>query len=273
MALQIHDQSALRRFPEIPLVRTYAVLDDMERRYREGGHSMHAVYAYRQSIAAHIGDQAAADDWYQRWIITSRDNLSDCAGCDPTSKAHWLASQGRDDEAIAVAEPVLGGRLNCTEQPQSILTTLLMPYARTGRVEAAADAHRRAYRVIRSNLADLDQIATHLLFLATTGNEARGLEVLKRHLPWLDAAPSPAEAMEFAAVGALLLRRLREAGHGSITLHRPAHGDRPAADVDAVALERTLHDQALEIAARFDARNGTDRQTSLRRGAAGRARA
>src|SRR6185369_5666984 len=185
-----HMISAMRRFPEIPLDRTHAVLDDMERRFRAGGHSLHAVYAYRQSIAAHVGDQAAADDWYQRWITAPRDQLSDCVGCDPTSRAHWLAAQGRDEDAIAVAEPVLGGRLTCVEQPQSILTTLLLPYARTGRHDAAADAHRRAYRALRSNAAELGQIAIHLQFLANTGNAARGLELVRRHLPWLDAAPS-----------------------------------------------------------------------------------
>src|SRR5262249_39474154 len=34
----------LVRFPEIPLDHTLAVVDDMERRWREGGHSLHAVY-------------------------------------------------------------------------------------------------------------------------------------------------------------------------------------------------------------------------------------
>jgi tetratricopeptide (TPR) repeat protein len=267
-----HMISAMRRFPEIPLDRTHAVLDDMERRFRAGGHSLHAVYAYRQSISAHVGDQAAADDWYQRWITAPRDQLSDCVGCDPTSRAHWLAAQGRDEDAIAIAEPVLGGRLTCVEQPQSILTTLLLPYARTGRHDAAADAHRRAYRALRSNAAELGQIAIHLQFLANTGNAARGLELVRRHLPWLDAAPSPGEAMDFAAAAALVLRRTREAAAegtlangpataSGLTVHRPAHRDRPAADVGIAELELTLHDEALAIAARFDARNGTQRQS------------
>ncbi len=253
--------SALRRFPEIPLSRTYAALDDMERRYRSGGHSMHAVYAYRQSIAAHVGDVDEAEKWFQKWNTAARDGLSDCAGCDPTSKAHWLASQHRDEEAIAVAEPVLGGKLTCVEQPQSILTTLLLPYARTGRDDSARDAHRRAYRVMRSNLADFGQISVHLTFLALTGNENLAREILIRHLPWLDVAPSPADEMDFAAAGALVLRRLREAGHGATTVHRPAHGSRAAADLSVADLEATLVATATDLASRFDARNGTGEQS------------
>ena len=33
--------NSLTRFPEVPLARTYAVLDDMERRYRETGPARH----------------------------------------------------------------------------------------------------------------------------------------------------------------------------------------------------------------------------------------
>ena len=43
---------SLTTFPEVPLDRTYAVLDDMQRRYQAGGHSLHAVYQYRWLVAA-----------------------------------------------------------------------------------------------------------------------------------------------------------------------------------------------------------------------------
>ena len=48
----------------------------------------------------------------------------------------------------------LAGRLSCTEQPQTILSGLMVPYLRTGRLEEAADAHRRSYRLMRGKLAD-----------------------------------------------------------------------------------------------------------------------
>ncbi|WP_213455741.1 hypothetical protein [Rhizomonospora bruguierae] len=253
--------SALTKFPEVPLERTYAVLEDMERRYRDGGHSMHAVFANRHSVAEHIGDAAAADGWYEKWCAAPRDELSDCAGCDPTSKAWHLVNRARDGEAVALAEPVLAGRFTCTEQPQSILATLLLPYLRTGRRDEARDAHRRSYRLIRGDLANLADIGTHVWFCAVTGNEARGLEIVQRHLDWLERAPSPYAAMEFGASAALLLRRLAAGGHGGLTVHRRANGDRPAADLPVEALAEELAGAAAAIAARFDARNGTEYQS------------
>jgi hypothetical protein len=66
--------NALPAFPEVPLARTYAVVDDMERRYRTGGHSLHAVYRQRWGIAHHVGDAAAADEWYEKWSAAPRED-------------------------------------------------------------------------------------------------------------------------------------------------------------------------------------------------------
>jgi tetratricopeptide (TPR) repeat protein len=67
--------------------------------------------------------------------------------------------------------------------------------------------------------------------------------------------------MEFAAGAALLLRRLASAGHGTLIVHRPAYGDRPAAEVPVTVLAEELTTTARELAARFDARNGTPTQS------------
>ncbi|SFN77673.1 hypothetical protein SAMN04489713_1038 [Actinomadura madurae] len=253
---------ALTLFPEIPLDRTYAVLDDMERRYLAGGHSPQAVYRRRHLVARHIGD-GTADDWYAKWRAARRDELSDCEGCDPTGMVNHLVETGRHEEAAEIAAPVLAARLTCNEQPQSIRTAMMPVFLRTGRPEQAADAHRRAYRVHRSRLADLSDIADHLEFCAVTGNEARGLEIVQRHLGWLDRAPSAHAEMRFAAAAALVLDRVAAAGHGAATVRRPAADGRPAADVPLPDLREELRTRATDLADRFDARNGTSRQGDL----------
>ncbi|MFV2176157.1 tetratricopeptide repeat protein [Actinomadura sp. LOL_011] len=251
--------NALTKFPEIPLDRTRAVLDDMERRYRAGGHSLQAVYHYRCAVARHVGDGTALD-WFAKWRAAERDDLSDCAGCDPTGMMYQLIDAGRYEEALEVAAPVLGAELTCSEQPQGVQTALMQVYLRTGRPDEAADMHRRAYRVNRTQLADLADIGEHLEFCGLTGNEARGLEILERHLGWLDRAPNPHAAMRFAASAALVLGRASAAGHGAATLRRPAAGERAAADVPVDGLRAELAAFATDLAARFDARNGTSRQ-------------
>ncbi|TDC39850.1 hypothetical protein, partial [Micromonospora sp. KC213] len=259
--------NAMLKFPELPLDRTRAVLDDMERRYRDTGHTPQAVHKHRYLVARHVGAHDEAAEWYRRWLTTPRDALSDCAGCDPTTQVQHLIEVGRPDEAVALAEPVLSGRLHCTEQPQAILTALLPAYLGTDRRDAARDAHREAYRRLRANLSDLWDIADHVEFCTVTGNGARALELVERHLDWLDRAPTPAAAMHFAAAAAAALRQ----APGGLTVHRRAFGDRPAGEVPVDTLADELAGAATALAARFDARNGTRHQSELidRRLAAG----
>jgi tetratricopeptide (TPR) repeat protein len=250
--------SAMTRFPQVPLERTQAVLDDMERRYRESGHSLQAVHKHRYLVADHVGQADEAAQWFERWQATPRDGLSDCAGCDPTTVAEYLNERGRYADTIALAEPVLAGRLSCSEQPQNILSNLMVAYLRTGEEAKAADAHRRSYRLERTKLADLWDIGGHIGFCARTGNEHRGLEILQRHIDWLEKAPSPGAEMFFAADAALLLRRLTELGHGELTIRRAGRDD-----ITAAELAPEMAARARELATRFDARNGTDRQSRL----------
>ncbi|UOX92894.1 hypothetical protein MUY14_20560 [Amycolatopsis sp. FBCC-B4732] len=245
---------SMATFPEVPLDRTRAVLDDMERRYRAAGYTMNPVHQYRAVLARHVGDRETAAEQYRLWSAAPRGQMSDCVGCEPSDKVAHLNWLGRYAEAAQVAEPVLGGEFSCVEQPQHILTELLLPYVHIGRYDDAVQAHRRAYRAMRHDPAQLQSIATHLAFCALTGNHARGLDLVERHLGWLEAPPTPYAEQEFAAAAALNLRLVAEGGHGDAPVRR-AGGTTTVAE-----LRDELAGRALEIAARFDARNGTAEQ-------------
>ncbi|MGW0804584.1 hypothetical protein [Nonomuraea sp. NPDC002799] len=246
---------SVRRFPEIPLPRALALQEEMERRYRQAGDLMHAVHAARCNLAWHLGDEAGVAEWFHRWRTTPRDRLSNCQACDIGSQAFILAGLGRDEEAVAIAEPVVSGRFTCRSQPQSILCVLLPIYVRTGRLDAAAEAHRRAYRLVQGKVPYLDDVGDHLRFCARTGNEARGLEILERELPLLERPPSPDQAAWFMMGATLVLRRLEETGHTALTVRRSG------ADVPVPVLRAEMEAGARAIAARFDARNGNDVHT------------
>lgn len=245
--------NAMTRFPEIPLDRTYAVLDDMERRYRVAGHTLNPVHQRRELIARHVGDADTAAEQYRLWCAAPRGEMSDCAGCEPTSKVNHLAWLRRDEEAVAVAMPVLDGALNCYVQPHTIQTSLLFPYLRSGRHAEAADAHRRAYRAIQADRTKLPTLATHLEFCASTGNHARGLDLVERHLGWLTDPPTPWADLMFSTSAALVLRLVAEAGHGDVPVRR-SDGQ---AETPVSALREELADRAVALARRFDERNGT----------------
>ncbi|GAA1552285.1 hypothetical protein [Kribbella lupini] len=242
--------NTLTKFPEVPLDRTYAVLDDMERRWRVGGHSPHAVHQHRWQVAAHIGDDETAAEQFRLWSTSPRDDLSDCIGCDPTSKVLHLTTTGQTAEAVALSVGVLDGQLTCNEQPQQMLTTLLPAYVAEGMYTEAVDAHRRAYRILRNQPGELSAYADHIRFCARTGNLPRAVELIERHLPDLADSPSPLATMDFAAAASHALSRV------DLRIRRSS-----SEDVDSAQLAEELAQQALALAAQFDERNGTKRQS------------
>jgi tetratricopeptide (TPR) repeat protein len=244
--------STLTKFPEVPLDRAYAVLDDMERRWRQGGHSMHAVHQHRWLVAHHIGDADTAAEQFRLWSTAPRDDLSDCVGCDPTSKVHHLTSVGRTADAVALAVSVLDGQLTCAEQPQQMLTALLPAYVAEGMYSEAVDAHRKAYRILRGRVGELSEHADHVVFLARTGNELKAVELIERHATELADPPSPYAEMVFAAAASLALSRV----DGGLMIRQPGE------TIAAAELADRLAARALELAAQFDARNGTTHRSN-----------
>ncbi|MEV6205827.1 hypothetical protein [Kitasatospora sp. NPDC051914] len=254
---------SVQQFPDVPLGRTLDLLDDMERRYRRGGHSMHAVLQHRGLVAESLGDLEQAQDFYEQMALTRRDGLSDCSGCVPSSQVRTLVALGRDEEAIRIGEPAR--RSGCTEQPQWINSELLLPYVRTGLGEQAAEAHRSAYRRIRDNPHHLGELASNVLFCVYSGNLGRGLDLVERHLSWLDRARTPFAEMEFAAAAAAVLSAVEAGGEGASTLRFPAVEGRRRPDARVADLAAELRARALSVAARFDTRNGNTYQSTRMR--------
>ncbi|MFE7226592.1 hypothetical protein ACFU7D_17485 [Nocardioides sp. NPDC057577] len=245
--------AALTLFPEVPMDQAMAVLADMERRFRAGGHSMFAVHQLRLAILQHLGEREEAAEEHRLWGLTQRDDLSDCAACVPSAEVDYLTWVGRHEDAIRIGDPVLRGQASCSEQPQGLMTDLLPAYVATGRLDEAASAHRRAYQALRNDRGSLGSIGRHIEFLARTGNAGHALAIIERHVGWLDAADTPSAEMHFAAHASHALGRLPEGtavrDHGVI---------RPAAELAAELSER-----ARALAARFDARNGNSHVSEL----------
>ena len=126
----------LSQFPAVPLDRTVALLDDMQRRYQAGGHSLHAVYQHRGLVAVHLGDLPAAGHWFEEMVTARRDGLSDCRHCVPSSHVSYLVAAGRFEEAIDVGTPYTSG--GCTEQPQWMLSELLSAYLHTSAIQVVS---------------------------------------------------------------------------------------------------------------------------------------
>lgn len=238
--------------PHIPLAAIEKWQAEMEYRYRLAGHSERAVRQSEFRIARHIGDLARAERAYTAWQSADRDEMSDCRACELHLQGVWQAHRGQDEAAIEGWQPVLGGELTCAHEPHAVLASSLLPLLRLGRPDEARANHLRGYRMVRAMESMRAAVAQHVEFCALTGNEARGLEILAQHPEHFTATGDPDSLMDHLAVTALLTGRLTALGLGARPVPGPAGREWTAAELHDHARSR-----ALDLARRFDERNGT----------------
>ncbi|WP_369228274.1 tetratricopeptide repeat protein [Streptomyces sp. R39] len=238
--------------PHVPLASIEKWLGEMEHRYRLAGHSERAVRSAEFSVAGHIGDLPRAERAYAAWLAADRDRMADCPACELHGQGGWQLRNGRDAEALEVWGPVLEGEYSCAHEPHTVLASSLAPLLRLGRLDEARAHHLRGFRLVRPMESMRGAYADHVEFCALTGNEARGLELLAERPAYFTDTGQPRSRMEFLTVVTLLMDRLTELGLGGQRVPGPAGRAWTAGELAGHARAG-----ALELAARFDARNGT----------------
>ncbi|WP_329196745.1 MULTISPECIES: hypothetical protein [unclassified Streptomyces] len=246
--------TAIGNSPDIPLESAAGWLEDMERRYRIAGYSERPVREAEMWLADATGDDERAERAFRAWRGTDRDQMSDCHACEDNSQGQYAVLRGDDAQALDVWKYVLEGQRVCAEEPHRVLATSLLPLLRVGRFDEARSHHLRGYRLVRGNESLLPSVGKHIEFCALTGNESRGLEILAEHAPHMSPLGNDRDQLVFHGGVLVLLRRLRELGHGqspAVAYDGRLHS---VSELYEILLAGSLH-----TARRFDARNGTTR--------------
>ncbi|MDN0196721.1 hypothetical protein [Streptomyces sp. S.PNR 29] len=249
---------ALRQLPEMPLTSLRQWLTEMRDRYEKAGLGLQPYYGQAYQLAAHVGEDTTLA--YELWAGRTRTRLSDCEACEICQRARHHLRAGDDERALRIWEPVLAGKESCQEEPARSFSYALLPLLRTDRTDRARELHLAGYRGCRRNPSMSGEVGRHLEFCALTGNEARGLELLAENRNLFDEVDSPLDQLDFLTGVEVLLQRVELLGHGEL----PAAGY--AGRTWTVAgLRAEVRGRADDLAARFDARNGTTAHTDRRR--------
>ncbi|MEV0697070.1 hypothetical protein AB0I53_04000 [Saccharopolyspora sp. NPDC050389] len=245
-----------------------AVLADMDRRYTEAGVGRTGVVQSLFSSSVETGRLEDAERFRLELEALPRDEYSHCEACARSEFADYQQTIGDNAAAVALFDEIQEQQLSCGEEPEGNEADSLLPLLRLGRGEDAAAAHMRGYRATRGNPDNIAMIARHWVFCAVTGNEARGLALLERHIR--DQMVDPMnDRQKFAGscAAAVLLDAVTRAGQGSTPVRHsddpvlaPLLGDH-AGPWTAADLAATFWAAADRLAAAFDARNGNDFHT------------
>lgn len=257
--------ASLRSSPAFSQEQIAAVLDDMEQHYRKAGLGMSGVLTARFEDAWDAGRMDDAEALRVQLEATPRDDHSHCDACGRSQFAGFFAETDRDADAIRLVEEMIEGGFSCGEEPEHALSRVLLPYLRAGRGEEAKTAHLRSYRLAKENPDNLQIVANNIVFAAVTGNEARALSLVERHLGWLAHDGLNVDAHFGALLAfAVALDSVVAAGHGDTPVRGaeapalesffgPHEGPWSAADLAAASWAA-----AERIGAEFDRRDGTD---------------
>ncbi|MCX4702636.1 hypothetical protein OG252_42630 [Streptomyces sp. NBC_01352] len=249
---------ALRQLPEIPLASLRQWLTEMRDRYEKADLGLQPYYGQAYVLAAHVGEDTTLA--YELWASRTRTRLSDCEACEICERALYHLAAGDDERALSTWEPVLAGKESCQEEPARSVSHALLPLLRTGRADRARELHLAGYRSCRRNPSMSQEVGRHLEFCALTGNEARGLELLAENRSLFDEVDSPLDLLGFLTGVEVLLQRVEFLGRGELPVAGYAGRTWTVA-----GLRAEVRGRADDLAARFDARNGTTAHTDRRR--------
>ncbi|MFE6997390.1 hypothetical protein ACFVAE_15595 [Microbacterium sp. NPDC057659] len=257
--------ASLRSSPAFSQEQIAAVLDDMESHYRTAGIGMSGVLTARFEDAWDAGRMDEAEELRVRLEATPRDDYSHCDACGRSQIAGFFAATDREEEAVRLVEEMIEGGFSCGEEPEHALSRALIPYLHLGRFEEAKAAHLRSYRLAKDNPDNLVIVANNIDFAALTGNEARALTMIERHLPWLAHDQLNVDGHHAAlSTIAFALDRVTAAGHGGTPVRGadaavlvPFFGEHDGVWT-AEQLAASAWAAADRIGAAFDERDGTD---------------
>ncbi|MBE1537264.1 hypothetical protein [Actinomadura algeriensis] len=197
------------RFDFEPAGRVHRLLDELERRCPPTRPwSRYAIDDARMKLEARRGNVAEVERLWRRLRAQGPPEEHYLPAGHAASNARMWTRLGRHDLALAAAAPVLAGHVPARED-KLFESVLLLPYLHLGRLDEAVDAHRRTDAPTGMLYED---VAAHLEFCARTGNERRGMEVLRRNLHLTGLGCGYVVHMWTAAAGALLCRRVCELG-------------------------------------------------------------
>lgn len=246
-------------FPAITRARMEEMLADMERRFRAGGHSLHAVTQQRRDLLIDMHDVEGAKQAHAAHKKTKVDFLSDCRACTRANDGDYYAMLKKWKQQLKTLEPVLAGKLTCAEQPISSASKAMITMLRLGQVDEAKELQQKYVKKLKLGNDHNRMASNHITFLSLTGEPAKAKRIFEKFLPEILESVSRADRLHLFRAGVVMLDRL---GQKSKTVKLIAHPELPAPDDkglhEIAALRDWMYNDALKISRIYDARNGND---------------
>lgn len=239
--------TSLSEYPQISAEQAEAFLAEMERRFVVAGKPTSCV---AKSRFAWLGDTGnpQAEDARQAWRRAGFDEFDDCTACRTGNQMGYLVYQGRFAEAVEIAAEREG---SCNREPHHTLVYLALAHAELGQARSAADALAEARASIGDNhTASSDTVGAWFETLGRIGRLPDALALFRgdyaRFLPAHGTPQSQLRMLTHLVAGLAANADADDAPTGLTQLDEPS----------VRQFREWAHEQAADLAAQFDERNG-----------------
>ena len=244
---------AAPEFPQISREEIEGYFRMFKQRLLEQGKSLSIYYMKRCLFYLHVDRDLAAANFY-RFLDAPLDDISDGKALWYDQQAMFYLSVGQEEAAKKAAKPIFEGRMKSNALPQATYHDFIRYYLRHGRYEEALHDAAVIEGRVNGDPYYLDILGT-LLSLAAVTDPAHGAALFNRNYPLYLASKNPFLTMCFAIGSAHLLDALPDPSLLRVPHSAPICKAVQDGDIRSCAL--SLRESASELAARFDARNGT----------------
>lgn len=247
-------------FPQIARAKIFEMLDDLAERSQKAGFGLRAVYTHRYRIEKFWDNRPAAMENFSIMQELPIDDLANCPACELDEHVSFAIYCGKNEQAVALAVPLLDGEEKCRTVPHRTYANLLIPLIKLGRQKEALNYHRAGYGLISKNKDNLDKLSDHLIFLALTENFEGATKLFEKHYWWTEQNRNLADRFRFFRAAWFFFDLLGDRSTESIALRLPKSfpGHSPDGRYDLKELADWYKQQAEVLAQRFDERNETD---------------
>lgn len=246
---------------QISSEQTDAYFDAYKERCNRYGYTLRS-YHMKRMMYYYYADRSKALESYHAYRDTQRDKLGDCVACETTAEMKFELAFGTEEQALALARPILEGELSCGEIPEVTYCYLMQYYMNRGDHTNATHYARLMHPLIQGNPAYLMENSELMRYYAAT-DLIRGVQVFRACVGMFATAHNPRFRLYFCNGAAKLFAAIHTPETLHLRLPKALACWREDGVYDTQKLSAWFQKEAEELAALFDKRNGTDFYTQM----------
>jgi tetratricopeptide (TPR) repeat protein len=246
---------AARRNASVSLEQFEAIIEDYKKRLLRNGFSLHSYYSARAHMAFQLNELDEAGKYLKLRASEKRDDLSFCLACELHDLVEHALLCGDVPEAVSVGMKVFTGEEHCKYVPFNTICTSVNIFEDCGYEESA----NKLFKIASLKLSEMQDSEMYnigyigkLIFFITKRDKKKAWDMFEKYLAWsIDCEDY--YNFQFSS-GVLSL--FKGSGTHPLNISSRVPWYNPSGIYELPELYAYYKNQAVSLAAKFDARNG-----------------